>query len=76
MGMPKIVEAPAGLYFLIRMGSLLEVGGAAIILRAIDLSDHPRQIRIPKTDWELLKREIDAEFGLVAEILEKEIEEE
>lgn len=76
MGKPKIIEAPLGLYFLIRMGSALEIGGASIILRAIDLSDHPRQIRIPKTDWEILKREVDAEFGLVTEISEEEIEEE
>lgn len=76
IGMPKVIEAPVGLYFLIRMGSLLEVGGVSVVLRTIGLSDHPKQIRIPKSDWELLKKEIDGEFGLTTEILEEEIEEE
>jgi len=75
IGKPKMIEAPMGLYFMIKIGSPLELGGTSIILRAIDLSDHPRQIKIPRNDWELLRNEIDKEFGLIIEVLEEEIEE-
>jgi len=68
MGEPKVVEAKYGLYFLIRMGSALEMGDRyAVILRAIDLSDHPRQIRILKGDWETLREVINKEFGIEEE---------
>lgn len=60
----KVVEGKYNLYLVVRIGSSLEMGDKySVIVKSItDLSDISKQIRIPQGDWELLRKEIDAEF--------------
>jgi len=65
----KLVEGKYGLYLVTKLGTIVEQGDrVSVVIKVIsDMSDLVRQIRVPLADWELLKKGVDTEFGLIKE---------